>query len=182
VGGVLSGFRYGRPAASLDDLTDLATGRLDDQLLSDYLKALILLNWSGSVALSPAGAAQTQRPQPTLRMPHELGLIAPFFGAEALQLRLNDDDESERDVLLRPGQDWIPRLIAGHVHDVAADARRRMRIAGIRCLPGPTTHLDGQRVAATLLAPLTRRTRQFIVRAVAALPPPARIAVEGEPA
>ncbi|WP_063798725.1 type I-U CRISPR-associated protein Csx17 [Nocardia sp. NRRL S-836] len=181
VGGVLSTFRYA-VRAPLDDVTALATGRVDELLLGDYLKALILLDWSDT-----AGIRLPAPPHvgllPAVRAPQELRVIAPFFSADPLQLRLREDQPLPAPVPLRPGPDWIPQLEAGRVNAVAQDARHRMRIAGIRCLPGPPSHLDGHRVAAALLVPLAPATRESLVRAVADLPPnPRVVAVEGETA
>lgn len=183
VGGVLSGFRYGL-WAPLDDVTALVTGRLDEQLLGDYLKALILLDWSDTAGIRLTTAPRHEGPPPAVRAPHELRLIAPFFNAEPLRLRLRDDQPLPGPVLLRPGQDWVPLLEAGRVADVLRDARHRLQIAGVRCLPGPSTHVDGHHVAAALLVSLATATREGLIRAAAALPPNPRIAVavEGETA
>lgn len=171
VRGVLSAFGRGM-TVPLHDVADLVAGRLDDELLGDYLRGLLLLDWS---TVSPGAVNGQARPwkvhDPSL-VPPPLALLLPFFAASPLPLRLSEEDLTSTRVVLRPGQEWLASLLASGLETVLTDAVRRLRTAGMTETVAPETlartRLEGRRLAAALLVRVSRRDRiQALSRAVA---------------
>lgn len=161
VGGVLSGFRYGL-RCPLADVAAFVMGEVDDNLIADLLRGLMLADWSGA-------RATPSRTQP-FAMPPTFSLLAPFFATGSLRIRLDEVEQQDQPLLLRPGANWIPLLQANRVHDVVADARCRLAITGIPRTVRPAAAPDGRRLAAGLLVPISDRARIRALRAVADLP------------
>lgn len=172
VRGPLSAYRRAAEVP-VSDIVNFVVGRADDRLLHDYLYALMLLDWSDR--LPDLGRV----PLPVL--PPELALLLPFFAARRLRVRLRDPDALPEDLVLRHGERWIGSLRADRVDDVAADAIRRLRAAGVRH-PVTSTRaaLGGERLAAGLLVPVSLTERQSALKRIACLPTdPARVAPTG---
>ncbi|WP_129838139.1 type I-U CRISPR-associated protein Csx17 [Streptomyces sp. RFCAC02] len=145
---------------------DFVDGHLDDQLLADLLRGLVLLGWH---VTDPHGdqtaAAADARP-----LGHPLATLMPFYGdtLPRVRSRLRRDQPPFKPVL-RPRSDWANRLRAGHLDAVLADARLRMRQA--HCPPASTPRespagIDGTRLAAALLFPVTPEARARALTAV----------------
>ena len=164
--GPLSAFRHATPAP-VGDLVAFVTGRLDDRLLADYLRGLLLV---GSARIT----AQEQN-EPTRRpIPTPLSLLLPFYAPAPLKVRLDPDSQQRTPLMLRPGASWIPLLRAGRVPEVLQDAARRLRISGITGVIDPAAAsrapVHGPRLAAGLLIPVRTSERVRALSAIATLP------------
>ncbi|UED86308.1 type I-G CRISPR-associated protein Cas8g1/Csx17 [Streptomyces profundus] len=129
---------------------DFLDGLLDDQLLAELLRGLLILGWRTTVR-----PPVEETPDPPLRT--ALATLLPFYG-DALPLMRSQlhPERAPFSPVLRPRPDWANRLRAGRIEPVLADARNRLRQA--HCPPIPTprdlpTLVDGTRLAATLLIP-----------------------------
>ncbi|GAA1563303.1 hypothetical protein GCM10009827_101100 [Dactylosporangium maewongense] len=176
--GVLSAFRRGLHA-SLSDVVALAAGEVDDALLGDYLRGLVLLDWSTAPLSRLTIPGDEERPF----IPAPLALLLPFFAVDPLPIRLRRDDPTDTAVVLRPGPGWLTGLRSSDPAGVYTDALRRLGAAGItRTVTHVADGLDGDAVTAALLLRMPRGDRLAALRSVAVLParPPARVL--GEPA
>jgi CRISPR-associated protein Csx17 len=168
VRGVLSAFAHGL-VAPVADVVDLISGRLDDERFGDYLRGLLLLDWA-SARISSDSQAATRR---ALVVPPALAALLPFFSVLALPLRLREDEAGPQPVVLRPGSDWLPSLLAAGPAAVLLDAVRRLRAAGLDTVPAEAlerTEIRGDRLAAGLLLRVPRSSRIRALSQVSALP------------
>lgn len=131
------------------EVARLVTGDLDLGLLTDLLRALLLLDWRSSDLLGLATTVDADAPPP----PPAWALLAPFFHGRAVR-----PENGGGPILLRPAAAWPRLLLAGAVADVVADALLRLRIAGLRPagfdVPSVAHGVDGAALAAALLVPL----------------------------
>jgi len=175
VRGVFTAYRYGLVMAAADAVA-LVEGRLDEDLLGDYLRGLLLFDWT----TADRGALQqvTVRPGGTESMliPPALSVLLPFFSFDGLQVRLTEETPTPATVVLRPGEDWLASLQAAGPAHAVRDALRRLRAAGITETLNERavvrTRLDGDRLAAALLLRVTPAARVAALRRVAPLPTP----------
>lgn len=163
VRGVLTAFVGGSEVA-LDDVVRTATGDLDAVLLGDYLHGLLLFDWSSWIPEGLPAAAAGERGV----APPGLLLLLPFFAPRVLHLHRGDDGDWPATVVLRPGAEWLPWLVAGRIDEAAEDAARRLRIAGFRRTV--QSHgggaLDGEALAAALLLRTPSGDRSHALRRV----------------
>jgi CRISPR-associated protein Csx17 len=171
VRGVRSAFRHSLPAP-LADVVALANGDVDEQLLSDWVLGLMLLDWAGTGQDVKPDAPSSNA---AAFVPPALALLLPFTSPDALRVLIAADRVPEQ-LVLRPGEGWHIQLHAGDVEGVCQDAARRLRISGLRALVDPdhlgTTGLDGDHVSAALLVPTTNAARLSALRRIAHLPVP----------
>lgn len=174
VKGTFSAFRSGLRVA-LADTVELATGRVDLDLLQDDLVGLLLLDWSTVEERTPTRRAARI-------LPPALAMLLPFYADGALQVRLHEEDLQPSSLVLRPDPSWPTQLAAGAVRSVLEDAAARLRAAG---LPGVATplasDLDGALLAGALLLRVPERARATALQQVAALPTKYPSSPEPEP-
>ncbi|GAA0926025.1 type I-G CRISPR-associated protein Cas8g1/Csx17 [Nonomuraea longicatena] len=128
-----------------------------DELIADHLRGLLALG------CRPGAAAWPQ--QDRLLPDWTVSLLLPFFGTGVLTVQVRDERSGEdrhHAVELAPGPGWAARLAAGHVDGVVREALLRLRMAGLRPrVPSPPpSRVNGARLAAALLLPVTRRARE----------------------
>lgn len=169
VRGVLSAFRYAARRAGLADAAALATGRLASDVLADQLSGWLLMRWRPEDRAAVSASAA-----PPVLIPPVLALLLPFYGVGPLRVRHREDDPQDDSILLRPGADWLPRLLAGDTGRVLADAALRLRAEG---LPGvvaarnPGRAVDPAGLVAALLLPLPDADRRRCLNAAYTAPP-----------
>jgi CRISPR-associated protein Csx17 len=178
--------------APVTDVAALVGGTIDEPLLSDYLSGFLLFTVFRHRE-HPLGRAD----EDGYPLHPALALLLPFFGTRPLRARFRDEDPATHRVSLRPGPGWVAELLAGQVGDVLADAALRLRVAGARGAgaapavvdPRAAAHgVDGPRLAAALLVPVTdaaRRSalaRSVVLRPTSDLRPPSTAVSEGVPA
>jgi CRISPR-associated protein Csx17 len=149
--GVEPAFDFAIPAAPAD-IAAFVAGETDDRRISDLLSACLLFGWRDRPKL-PWVLDDDATPSPSW------ALIAPFFAHR---------EQSQRGPVLRAAMSWPQQLITGRVEDVVEDALRRLRIA--RLDPAPRDHVaisadvDGRRLAAALLFPISRNACNVLLR------------------
>jgi CRISPR-associated protein Csx17 len=90
----------------------------------------------------------------------------PFTGIRPLDY--TGIDGQTESLFIRPGHDWVPQLLAGHLPEVLHDASRRLRIAGLRHVVAvPDGPHDCTRVAAALLMNTTAFDRRAALARIA---------------
>ncbi len=179
VRGVFSAFRYGL-AASLADVAALVAGDLDERLLGDYLRGLLLFEWR---AADVQAVRMRRPPAPTLMSP-ALALLLPFYASRPLPIRLRHDDPAETHLVLRPASTWVPGLRAGAVTPVLTDAVARLLVAGVPGLVDPSrseANVDPDLLAAALLVPVPTAHSIDALRRIATLPAHPSTPLEGVP-
>lgn len=119
--------------ASLSDLSDLASGRLDEARLGDALSAFLLLDWR--TGPDPARRTSTV-------VPPALAVIGPFFTPPAQTAAAGWRRDLDA-ATLTPEAHWPGALAAGRLQPVLEGALRRLRIAGLQPVPA-----DAERMAA----------------------------------
>jgi CRISPR-associated protein Csx17 len=164
--GVQTAYRW-RIAAPGIDVARFAAEELDDARLSEWLEALLLLDWTAqSVDVSRWGIPSRDE---LALAPMAWVLLAPFFHGWPIPV------SRDTTVQLRPEADWPARLAGGAVGPVLDAALRRLRIAhldpaladvGILQRTGP----PGPRLAAALLFPITTQDAAALIRRIAPLP------------
>ncbi|MGH3321471.1 MAG: type I-G CRISPR-associated protein Cas8g1/Csx17 [Nocardioidaceae bacterium] len=173
--GVVSAYPRGVPVP-LSDVEAFASGVVDDALIADYLRGMLLLDWRGCGFRFDESGGRA----PAL-VPPSLALLLPYFATEPVGY------EPTEAIRLRPEDGWVARLLAGDVAAVCADAIRRLRVAGLR--PGVGEEavrrvratLDGPRLAAGLLLRVPPRHRRGALRAACLPPPESREATPSTP-
>jgi CRISPR-associated protein Csx17 len=171
--GVLTSFARGM-TVSLADAVNFATGRLDDGLIEDYLRGLLLFDWTTADYRRLRDVTRSGVHENVSVIPPGLAILLPFFSVVPLPVRVGEEAEQPQQVVLRPGEQWIAHLRATGPGLVVRDAARRLRAAGITEVIDEAavgrSQLDGERLAAALLLRVTPRARVRALTAVAALP------------
>ena len=165
VRGVFGAFHLGW-ATRVDDVTKLATGGLDELLLGDYLYGLLLL---GGHRRRPKDFAESVEGRRRRALPPGLALLLPFYGTDPLQVRFRERSPATGGSCCGPVR-ADRAATRGHVDRVTSDAISRLQAAGARDVIDPDTAaigLDGDRLAAALLVPLSAATRRHALAAVA---------------
>lgn len=167
--GVPTCFRAGRTAI-LADVTDLASGHVDDGRLGDALAACLLLDWSAT-----AGSASHDHRTGAV-IPPSLAVVGPFFTPQptAPSASLGDNwAERLRGTPLRPESAWPALLAADRPQPVLDAALRRLRIAGLEPAPRDAARIAaglpagaGPRLSIALLCRLSSRDRVALLRQV----------------
>ncbi len=140
-------FRLPAPVA---EVAAFVSGLLDEKHLERLLRALLLLDWRGPVAIPrDAEASGEWLADPAWT------LLAPFFHGRPLP-------RAGTELTLLPGASWAPRLARGQVASVVRDAYRRLRIARLEpavsaldCGPIARSSARGPNLAAALLVPVS---------------------------
>jgi len=155
--GVEPAFEFAVPAAA-DDVAAFVQGRADTRRIESLLRGFLLLDWWGdspSVA-RPTGELLDFPPTPAW------AITAPFFARRP---------RGGQSPILRVGHTWPQLLISGRVDDVVADALRRLRIAGVDVALSNTgaiaSEVDGLRLAASLLVPISSGARSALLERIA---------------
>ncbi|MFR9724011.1 type I-U CRISPR-associated protein Csx17 [Streptomyces sp. MS19] len=153
---------HARPRASL--VQDFVDGTLDDHLLAELLRGLLILGWRTTCAVGTESHPERDR---AVSVP--LATLLPFYGNTLPPMRFPlRPDHPPYAPVLRPRADWANRLRAGHIDAVLADAQLRMRQQ--HCPPTPALRnaatVDGTRLAAALLLPVTREARSWALATV----------------
>lgn len=180
VRGVFSAFRYGL-TASLAEVAALVAGDLDEALLGDYLRGLLVFEWRGA----EVQAVRVRRPPARTLISPALAVLLPFYASQPLSVRLRADDPDETELVLRPGPTWLPRLHGGDARAVLTDAVARLRVAGVPGLINPSrtaVDLDPDRLAAALLVSIPAGHRINALARIATLPVRPSTLPEGVPA
>lgn len=153
--GVEPAFDYALPAL-VEDIAAFVMGETDDGRISDLLRGLLLLEWRG-----PRPEMRWPRSHLAVPPPPAWVLTAPFFARRS---------HGETGPALRAGASWPQQLIAGRVGDVLDDALRRLRIARVDpALSSPhvmAAGVDGQRLAAGLLVPISPGSREALMHRI----------------
>ncbi|MEV0971731.1 type I-G CRISPR-associated protein Cas8g1/Csx17 [Microtetraspora glauca] len=155
--GVQTGYLYGE-RLPIDLLAAFAARDVRDDVVADYLRGLL--------ALGCGPGTDTSWPSRERHLPDwTLSLLLPFFGTGELTVRVPDPRSGEqplKTLRLAPRPGWVARLAAGGVDAVVREALLRLRMAGLRPRVSrlPASRADGPRLAAALLLPVTRRTRE----------------------
>jgi CRISPR-associated protein Csx17 len=144
-----------RTGAKLTDVQRFLDGETDDRRISELLHGLACIDHSD---IAPATASEAVPPLPAY------ALLKPFFTSEAIlrTLKWLPPDRS-----LRLPADIPARLTSGDVDGALALAWQRLRALGVK-LPGGrkpprAAGLDGQRLLAALMIPLTfAETRRLL--------------------
>lgn len=153
--GIELAYDFALPAPG-GDIAAFVVGDTDDGRIEELLRGCLLLDWTGRRPNVewPSGRFFDMPPAPAW------AVTAPFFAPGA-------PDEAP----LRAGASWPHQLIAGRVDVVVGDALRRLRIAHLRPSPADveaiSAGIDGQRLAAGLLVPISRRARSTLLERVA---------------
>lgn len=177
-GGIDVRYRWDR-RAPLESVGALLRGQIDERRLASLLRGMLALDWvSGTTpwrSARPAieGAADIHFASPLFT------LLAPLFHGRPLSTHVVDQDASERQrsdqrVRLRLQPTWPALLVAGRLDAVAADALRRLAMAGLSSPlrpryvtpSGAEAHRLGSWVAAALLCPLFRVDAAALLRRV----------------
>lgn len=168
--GVQPAFAMAVPAP-IEDVDDLLSGQLDEQRLADVLAGLLLLDFSRGSAMLTRRSSQKPPRSPIL------SLLVPFLSPMAFKLSASQSTgpgAQAVEVVLRPAAWWWSALAAGAVDEVAADAVRRLAIAGLRPLvTAPNIAASapsGRRVAAALAVPTSMADRRRCLAGVARSP------------
>jgi CRISPR-associated protein Csx17 len=147
----------------------LAFGDLDDEKLRDLLGALMLLNWSSWSRGSSGNSRGAGQPEPLLAPSSAFAVLAPLFARRPWTQRF----ENHRAVATHT---WSRRLAAGQISAVSSEARRRYRIAGLELLVANPANdndlVDGQRLAAACLVPISDRGVVELLEQIARNPQP----------
>lgn len=136
--------------------------RFDDDKLEEFLRALVLLDWSkDSIAFVPD--KQTRHVPPNL--PRAYALLKLLFLPEG-KLQLKPNSES---IVIKHEPTVVPLLRAGRVADALEVAGRRLRASGLVPLTNDFFFPpeEGARLAAVLLIPVdepsTRELAQLVL-------------------
>lgn len=166
--------------ADLSDVAALASGSIDEGMLSDYLSACMLLDWTKAgdknrLAVRDGSSYQDPFDKP---VPPALEVLGPFYADErsSNQRRVGDsgNDRSWDDQLatstLCPESSWPAMLAMDRLNAAVDGALQRLRIAGLQPIMDTTRRTtesqstDGQRIGAALLCRLSNRDRVALLR------------------
>jgi hypothetical protein len=149
-------------------------GRLDDELIADYLNGLLALGCKATTAARwPAGYRHSAPAVPLV------AAMLPFYGTEPIVVRAVANAGQElpapQELRLYPRADWVPLLIAGGIAAAARDIRLRLKLAGCRPVVPDTAFgqqmVDGTRLAGALLLRVPPSARARSLTAVCAVLP-----------
>ena len=174
--GVAAAFDLGI-SVPLGDLSTFLAGRLDEQRLEHYLKALLMLESWTEVPLRSLKRHHHQASYPANAFDPLWGLMAPFFHRDTIQtlppisarVTARTLDTTERRLpALRARSQWATLLTAGHTERVASLVLTSYRSVGFSSPAHPATVASpyGKRVAAALLAPVSLRDLGSVRRAM----------------
>lgn len=168
-----------RTASLLDITAFLVPGGCDEARIDALLWSLVLVNHRASL---PAGLKQRTAPDASEErrpLPRQFALLKLLFLPAPLVPVQNDPSRPPRWRLGRPGErglviratpEIIPLLLAHRVHEACRIAYERLRASGFAPLPTPTggrpvrasdweqpprSYIDGRRLAAALLIPVS---------------------------
>lgn len=130
------------------DVAAFAAGEVDDDLLADLLRGLLLLRFDAGTpgtaghgtaadgagtpgATSGGDGEPADDPAAERHAPAAMALLLPFFHRKALRVGRDGDV-----VRLRPASSWPALLATGRIEDVVIDALHRLRVAGLQPLVG----------------------------------------------
>lgn len=154
--GVEPAFDFALPAFP-GDVIAFISGGLDDAKVEDLLRACLLLDWSdGQARFQPPKNSGGGPPSPPA-----WAVVAPFFSRGR---------QAAGGPVLRADPAWPQLLISGRVSDVVDGALHRLRVA--RLDPAPRNSrvmaagIDGRRLAAALLIPISTSARAALLKSV----------------
>jgi CRISPR-associated protein Csx17 len=166
----------GRYAASLDDVSRFLAGEIDDYRLEEFLWGLLLID---SAREWRAHLGQlTKSLERSLLLPSAYSLLKLLLLPRKLSWPVGTEGVS-----VKPEPEILGRLRAGDVKGACQIAARRLVVSGFVPMPGPISggrrreiepdrHVDGVRLAASLLVPIseTAQLARMILRLQAEQP------------
>jgi CRISPR-associated protein Csx17 len=157
VRGARIAFEHGMRLRS-GDIVSFLDGDIDDDRAAALLLGLSCIDWRHSRSEQLPGGSGGPAPS--------VDLLMPFTGIRPLDY--TGIDGQTESLFIRPGHDWVPQLLAGHLPEVLHDASRRLRIAGLRHVVAvPDGPHDCTRVAAALLMNTTAFDRRAALARIA---------------
>lgn len=157
VRGARIAFEHGMRLRS-GDIVCFIEGGIDDDRVAVLLLGLSCIDWSHTRSETLPGDRSAPAPA--------VDLLLPFTGVKPLDYS-SIDDQTES-LFVRPGHDWVPQLLAGHLPEVLHDATRRLHLAGLRHVVNvPDGPWDGTRLAAALLMNTTAPDRRSALSRIA---------------
>lgn len=141
-----------------NDIYDFITGRVDDDRIAALILGLCCIDWRRGPNDTLPG--EVSPPDPAV------DLMLPFAGVRPLAYTAIDGQPGS--LFVRPGHDWIPQLLAGHIGAVLGDAARRLHLAGVpHVVTVPNAAVDGRRIAASLLMTAKPSDRRIALSRIA---------------
>jgi CRISPR-associated protein Csx17 len=172
VRGARIAFEHGMRLRS-GDIVSFLDGGIDEDRTAALLLGLSCIDWRHTTSDQLPAASWGAEPA--------VDLLMPFTGVRPLDYTgVEGQTES---LFVRPGHDWVPQLLAGHLPEVLHDASRRLRIAGLRhVVRVPDGPYDGARLASALLMNTTTSDRRAALARIALIGSHRIPSIEEEPA
>lgn len=161
--GIEVAFDFSLPC-SLDDAIAFGLGETDDVLLGEWLRALVMLDWS-------APTHHLTEPRTSEDSPATLGpafcAIAPFFHRDRVRIDIGDTSgvATSREVRFNPTSVLVAAVARGDTATAVREASRRLRQYGVETPAGRWVDSDPRPLDAALV-PVRSTDLGRIVRAI----------------
>ncbi|MFP4513561.1 MAG: type I-U CRISPR-associated protein Csx17 [Acidimicrobiales bacterium] len=146
----------------IDDVISFGEGVTDEALLGEWLRALVMLDWSRTRG-SPA--PERNELSDGVVLGPTFGTIVPFFSRHAVRIDSEEEDGDRREVIFHPDSDLVAAVTRGDTTTAVRLATRRLRQFGVDVLVPRWISADTRPLDAALV-PMSPRDLRRAVRSI----------------